>query len=100
LTYLIDICTFKSSASEKFFDVIVGSAKNIEKLLKRKLMTERWSDGKDRKYADMGLVCFFQYRDEKGSLVSDLGVRTICGLLHSLAPILPKPGMAWKRISY
>ena len=63
-------------------------------------MTKRWGDGKDRKYADMGLACFFQYRDEKGGLVSDLGMRNICDLLHSLAAILLKLRMAWQHISY
>jgi hypothetical protein len=57
------------------------------------------SNGKDRKYANMGLPGIFEYRHEKGCIVADIGLRGVFLLLHSLAPIVPGPGLGGKNIS-
>jgi len=41
----------------------------------------------------MGLSRIFEYRNAKGGLVADLGLRCIFYLLHSLAHVFRKPGL-------
>ena len=52
---------------------------------------EKQSNEKNRQYANMGLSGIFEYHDEKRGIVTDLGMHTIFHLLHSLAPVFPKP---------
>lgn len=47
----------------------------------------------------MGLACIFEYCNEKGGFVVDLGVHGLFHLLHSLGPVFRKPGLGCKDIS-
>jgi hypothetical protein len=51
------------------------------------------SNGKDRKYAHMGLPGIFEHLNQKGCLVADLCLRVVFYLLHTLASIVPGPGL-------
>lgn len=46
----------------------------------------------------MGLSSIFEYHNEKSGFVTDLGLRSIFHLLHSLALIFCKPGLDCKNI--
>ena len=47
----------------------------------------------------MGLSRLFQYHNEKGGLVADFGLRSIFNLLHSLVPVIPRPGVGRNNLS-
>jgi hypothetical protein len=51
------------------------------------------SNEKNRKYAYMGLPGIFEYRIEKGRIVADNGLCCVFHLLHSLARVVPGPGL-------
>ena len=59
----------------------------------------KWSNGKERQYANMGLSCIFKYQNEKGGLNTDLGLRSIFHLLHSLALIFRKSRLGSKNVT-
>ena len=46
----------------------------------------------------MGLSCIFQYRNEKGGFVADIGLRCIFHLLHSLVAVFRKPRLGCENI--
>lgn len=58
-----------------------------------------WSNGKNRKYANMGLLGIFEYRIEKGGIVADNRLCCVFHLLHSLARVVPGPGLDRTNIS-
>ena len=47
----------------------------------------------------MGLLCIFDYRNEKGCIVADFGLRCIFHLLHTMAYIAPRPRLGRTNIS-
>ena len=50
-------------------------------------------NGKDRKYAPLGLPGIFEYPDEEGGIAADSGLRCVFRLLHTLAPAAPGTGL-------
>lgn len=47
----------------------------------------------------MGLLRIFEYRNEKGCIVADIGLYCIYHILHTLASIAPRPGLGRTNIS-
>jgi len=55
-------------------------------------------NGKNREYANMGLSCIFKYHNEKSGFATDLGLRNIFYLLHSLATVFCKSELGYENI--